>query len=301
MQRTTFFCAAMFLLSGCGTGDPKSAVALEKRLEAGDLSAIPELEAQANKNPWAALAFGRVNHLGIGKDMDLDDAMYYYSLAQKLPGAWYNAGLVYAQYLYDGLSPTSPDEPENACFSPSGKSATMKALDCLNHAAQSAHPVQARITLGQLYKQGQQDLAPNPALACQWFAKAAEEHDQEGRYQYALCLLTGIGAPQDRKTGLRLLIESAKSNNINAVRELARLFHVSDDHTKAAFWHMLLAELDPSERGVAKQRLGLLSKQEAMNVQVDLRTWVTAHQTKEKPPIPVYASSLPLSVEQLSN
>jgi len=300
MQRTTFFCAAAFLLSGCGTGDPKSAVALETRLESGDVSAIAEMEKQAKNNPWVALALGRVNHLGIGKDMDLDDAMYHYSLAQKLSGAWYNAGLVYSQYLYDGLPPTSSDEPQNACFNPSGKSATMKAVDCLSHAAQSAHPIQARIALGLLYKQGQQDLAPNPALACQWFARAAEEHDQEGRYQYAVCLLTGIGAPEDRKTGMRLLIESAKSNNTNAVRELARLFYSSGDHAKAAFWHMLLAELDLSEQGMAKQRLALLSEQDAMIIQADLRTWMTAHQTKEKPPTPVYSSSLPLSVDQLS-
>lgn len=300
MQQKTFFCAAVFLLSGCGAGDPKSAVALEKRLESGDVSAIAEMEAQAPKDPWAALALGRANHLGIGKDMDLDDAMYHYSLAQKLPGAWYNAGLVYSQYLYDGLPPGSSGEPENACFNPSGKSATMKALDCLNQAAQSAHPIQARIALGLLYKRGQQDLAPNPAQACHWFARAAEEHDQEGRYQYAVCLLTGIGATQDRKNGMRLLIEAAKSNNISAVRELARLFHASADHPKAAFWHLLLAELDPSERSVARERAALLSEQEAMNVQADLRTWMTAHQTGDKPPIPVHSSILPLSVGQLS-
>lgn len=280
MQRTlrTFLVFSIVMaMTGCGKNDIGAALALEARLEADDATALDELNAQAKENAWAALALGRANQLGIGKRLDLADAMYNYSLARDLPAAWYNAGLIYAQHLFDGLPPESSQEPDNACFSPSAKSATMKAIDCFSHAAESPKPIQARIALGFLYKKGQQELLPNPALSCQWFGRAAEEHDNEGRYQYALCLLRGEGVAKDGEKALHLLMEAAKGWHVGAVQELANLFGGSKDKVRAAFWHVLLAEMSSAHRKQATQYLASISTSDIVRARSDAKAWLVAH------------------------
>lgn len=299
MQRSVLIFCCVLALAGCGGDHQAQALALESRLSAGDRSVISELESQAPKNEWAALALGRANQLGIQTKLDLANAMYFYSLAQNIPGAWYNAGLIYSQYMIGGLAADTTAEPDNACFKASAKSAAMKAVDCLTHAAASPNPIQARIALGTLYKRGQQDLSPNPARACQWFARAAEEHDQEGRFQYGLCLLNGDGVTQDKNTAIRLFVEAAKGQHIGATQELANLFAGNHDHVKDAFWHLLLAEIKSSSRPPVIRHLSTLPRQDVARAKIELKAWHTAHDHSENTNTLIGSSILPVSVAEL--
>lgn len=298
MQRilATFLCAA--LLSGCGNDDPANALILEKRLESGDATVIAELEAKARSNPWAALALGRAYHLGLGTEADLAAAMQSYSLAQKIPGAWFNAGLVYSQYFIEGLAPNGSAEPGNACFAPSSKSSAMKAVDCLTHAAETTHPIEARITLGKLYRDGQQDLAPNHAKACLWFSRAADEHDDEGRYQYAMCLLSGDGAPKDTRTGTRLLLQAAKSYHADAIQKLASLFRDAGNQSETAFWMLLLSKVRPSSQAETEKYLAGLSREDRTTAKAKLGIWLSAHNTPKNMGSH-FTAFLPVSVADL--
>jgi TPR repeat protein len=289
------------MLSGCFSADPENVIALEKRLESGDASALAELKALAPYNAWAALATGRAYQLGIGSRADLDAAMQQYAMAQDLPGAWFNAGLVYSQYLFDGPMPDSDgsnENADNACFTPSTKSPSQKAVDCFSHAAESAHPVQARIALARIYQTGQQDVLPNPSQACAWYAKAAEEHDAEGRYQYAMCLLTGNGADQDVRAGMHLLIEAAKSYHVDAIRELSVMF--SEDTEKAAFWMLLLSKVQPdSISKEARRYLASLAPATRSSAEMQLSAWLLAHRIPTFPDSR-FTSTLPVSATNLN-
>lgn len=298
MSRTLLALLCAIALSGCGNGNPSAALAMEKRLESGDISALKELEARASSDPWAALAVGRAQQLGIGTKIDLAGAMYSYSEAQKVPGAWFNAGLIYSQDLIDGLRPDGTPEPDNACFRPSGKSATMKAVDCFTRAAKSAQPIQARIALGRLYQTGQQDLKPNPAQACSWYAKAADEHDDEGRYQYGMCLISGEGAQQDVRNGTYLLMEAAKNYHVGAIQALARLFDEGEDKSKAGFWMLLLAKVDPVSRDKVDRFMAGLTNKEVLHARQQLETWLLAHNAPTELDSH-FTASLPVSVYDL--
>jgi TPR repeat protein len=299
MRRTTILALSLVLLTGCRTGDPDSAAALEKRLEGGDLTVVAELETEAPGNPWAALALGRAYHLALGTEADFGLAMYHYAMAQKLPAAWFNAGLLYSQMLIDGLLPeVASAEPDNACFRPSAKSPTMKAIDCFTRAAEEARPVQARLALGRLFQEGQQDLAPNPGKACLWFSRAAEEHDDEGRFQYGMCLLTGNGVPRNVRAGTHMLLEAAKHYHAGAIRQLATLFRDAEDKSRAAFWMLLLAEAEPSSRAEVARFMARIPASDKARAKSQFDIWLRAHR------IPAHASttllmSLPVSVADM--
>lgn len=259
---------------------------------------IAEMEKQAAGNPWVALALGRAHQLGMSTQINLADAMHSYSLAQKIPGAWYNAGLVYSQYLIEGLAPDGSGEPDNACFRPSAKSPAMKAVDCLTHAAESAQPIQARIALARIYQTGRQDVAPNPSVACHWYSKAAEEHDDEGRFQYGMCMLKGDGVPQDIKAAMHLMMEAAKSYHVEAIQELAKVFDNGQDKARAAFWKLLLAKVHPAAQEDTRRFMSKLSREDATQAQAQLKAWMLSHKVPDEFGSR-FTASLPVSVSNL--
>lgn len=278
MQRSIFLPIVTTLaLVGCGPGSPDPAIVLEKRLKTGDTSALQELDDRAPHDPWSALALGRAHHLGISTEVDPANAMYAYAFAQKLPEAWFNASLVYSQFLFPGLPPESSEEPDNACFKPSSKSPAMKAIDCLTHAAQSPHPIEARISLARIYQTGHQDVAANPALACHWYGKAADEHDNEGRYHYARCLLSGAAIPRNTSKGAHLMMQAAKHYHPEAVDEMTRLFLRGADRKKAAFWMLLRAEVIPATKRETDRFMATLPHDEIMAARAELKSWKLAH------------------------
>jgi hypothetical protein len=300
MLQVILFCLSIILLTGCGHSDYQKAELLEKRLESGDKTALAELDSLVTKNPWAAVAAGRAHQIGLQTKVDIAEAMYDYSLAQKLPQAWYNAGLIYSQFFYSGLPSNGSNEPPNACFSASGKSPTQKAVDCLAHTSETSDVVQARIALGMIYKQGKQDVLSNLPHACEYFRKAAEDHDDEGRYQFGICQLTGRGAQKDVTSGVRYLIEAAKNEHVGAIRELAIFFRQQNDLPKSAFWLILLAEDDPSTKPIVRQALAAYPANVVGKAENSAKSWVAAHGTNHLARYR-FEQMLPVSVQNSSD
>lgn len=56
-----------------------------------------------------------------------------------------------------------------------------------------------------------------PDAACEYFRKAAEAGNEEGRFEYAVCLLNGQGTVKDDVKGIELLRQSAAQKNPEAL------------------------------------------------------------------------------------
>jgi len=59
--------------------------------------------------------------------------------------------------------------------------------------------------------------------AKRWFEKAAEQSDEQGMYQLALCYLTGSGAPRDEEQGRHWLLRAAAKGYQPAIKQAEEL------------------------------------------------------------------------------
>jgi TPR repeat protein len=278
MFRTIVAIGLSVTLLGCGDGGSSVALKLEKRAMDGDADAIQELSSLSQENPYAAIAAGRSFQLGLAGKPDLSEAMYHYALGRSEPGAWHNAGLVYLVYFFDGLLPDGHQaEPENACFSASPKSATRKAIDCLTMAATEGRVTESALALGDIFAKGRQDVRADRVVACGWYRKAADEHDEVARFKYGECLEARVPGSSETRTAYQLYSESAKSGYIPAIMKLTLMATKSSNLERQYFWWSLLAKAAPEFKKKAQSMTAHIPAKVRASAEKDVDAWLMTH------------------------
>ncbi|KYQ93826.1 hypothetical protein DLAC_05224 [Tieghemostelium lacteum] len=96
--------------------------------------------------------------------------------------------------------------------------------------------------LAMQYKNGlDRVIDPHPELACQLFKNSAENEYPDSQFEYALCLLNGLGTDQDISASLFYLEKAAQSNHSEACIALGQ-YHYLKQNTQAAimwFWNAI--------------------------------------------------------------
>jgi len=98
---------------------------------------------------------------------------------------------------------------------------------------------------------------PNPAVACDWFGRAAKGNIPAAQHYFAECLRYGIHAPADLPAAALMYREAAKNGHFGSLCPLAELYIHGDGVPKTPTEGLALCR-QAAERGVtvAQVRLG---------------------------------------------
>lgn len=87
----------------------------------------------------------------------------------------------------------------------------------------TAGSLEAQLTLAKVLRFGWWTLARDEARAVKLFEQAAAQNNEEGRYNFALALLDGVGATKDEARGAALIRQGSDNRYVPAQVEYARL------------------------------------------------------------------------------
>lgn len=98
----------------------------------------------------------------------------------------------------------------------------------------------AENALGEMIEQGRHG-RPDPAAACDWFERAAEQGHGDGALATATCYYLGRGRGQDMVQAHRWYLEAAKAGDVGAQYLVASMFEtglgVDSDERLARYWY----------------------------------------------------------------
>jgi len=108
--------------------------------------------------------------------------------------------------------------------------------ECLEAAKRG--DARCQVVVGNLYRSGR-GVAPDPAEAARWFAKAAEQGSDAGQYELGLLLESGIGVKRDPVAALAWFRKAAAQGHARAQNKVGNAF---ENGTAAAANPVLAAE-----------------------------------------------------------
>ncbi|OHS98037.1 hypothetical protein TRFO_35647 [Tritrichomonas foetus] len=213
---------AMCKIRGIGTPvDKKGAMEMLK------LAADPEKRA-----PMAINAYGEI----LEQDGQIDQAMYYYKISQKLGSnqAIYNYGrmaekkgnIEKALHSYQRAASNGDELAANdyavLLLSSESKDNISKALTMLKQTA-SREFGSANYNLGKIYWDGSYGQRRDHEIAVEYFKEAARKHHVNGCFYYAFALSHGDGIKKDIDEALKYFKEAADNNHTIAMVQMARI------------------------------------------------------------------------------
>lgn len=209
--------------------------------EGGDVKSILELRAAANAaEPWAALQYGYILHLGVGgvkidktaaKASYLRAAPGYAANTTGIPLAAYNLGLL---YLWGDDTPDSINVSDAIkWFRVAGSAEGMGGA-----------VLPAAMQLAVIYENGFGRQPRNLPEAAKWYGIASRFGDPVATYKYGRTLIEGEYVPRNPTDGLVALERAALKGSREAMYYLASLYStgsefVQQSNYQAAYWLMV--------------------------------------------------------------
>lgn len=222
-------------LAGCGDdAESRQAEALYERIQNSDCAAFRDLWSLAEQrdNVYASSYFGLVLQEGTANGcLRIEDlALRVYAPALgKVRAADFNAGLLMLKLR----NPRSAEALlKRAAGEQEGKGLTA-----------------AMVKLAQLYDNGSDGFAKQPALAAQYYQTAANAGDVEALATLGQMTLVGRGVHRDRARGMQMLSNAAQLGSQKARLQLHEIYAAAgverDAKEQAAKWLGAAVLLDP--------------------------------------------------------
>jgi Sel1 repeat len=156
-----------------------------------------------------------------------------------------------------GPAPISSAPPRNTCTALFGKRDWAGALPKCQEEAQAGVTSSIGL-LGRMYEEGR-GTSRSPALAAQWYQRAADAGDGFAQYRLGLMTINGDGIRKDEKRGVDLLRKASDQDQADAMYHYARSLEtgraVRKDMNGALQWFQRSAELG---NHLSQTKLGLL-------------------------------------------
>lgn len=259
---------SLLTLAGCDGGvfggfaptsaDAERARDLFVRAQQYDSQAVAELESLASKADLSAAFYaGLANDPAVVTVGNAGRAAQFYEVAaRRSAGAKHNLALL----ILKGVARSDQDAD--------------LAVKLLTEAA-SKDRLESMLMLASLYENGWNRVAPNAALAAQWFERAMLfSNDPRAVARVGAAFQDGLGRPKDAEQAEIYLLAAAKAGIAEAQYRMTRIVQ---EPLQSAQWITIAALTDPRYQSEADAALGALPAYDRGRVKENARLWLHAH------------------------